>query len=1553
MAENQCIAPQTGLEEDAREEGLDRRYLAQHSVPADSAARLRRESGARQGETFLADFHYGLAAEILQSRLALPNRCHFEAHNSGGSVAWQLLSPPEQQLLAASAAAFGVGRAFSADCAVPRGGRSGSAVHRGRREPCARLRLAPCAFPESNESKQGCASFPLALAPCRHASRTWRRKGQLLVFWATSCLEWELLDIKHLREGAIKHLPAAPSHVLHQTGQRTSVAPAAPPGPVTSGPCARIGQIPRRPATSRVPVARDPALWQLEDLLHAVSRGHQRFSCHCLVWKLRNTVICHRVLVRAGPSAAMNSCTPFQELAWSTAPSKVGLASCLQISRLFGPRGNNSLQDRSAAVRTWRLAGCSLTSACSECIDQPLLFHMPAHQRPKSARSLQPCTVDLYESLAPGPALRPGMSGCAAFARPFGTARKSLLTMTQITAGPRAFCKDRLEALGLLKAFRARGACHGTKGVQSVGSRKDLEFISFAMLVFRDLRAVHMASFENLRTGQTRKFTSCAMASFEDLKTGQPRMFSSRAMASFENLRTGQPRKFTSCAMASFEDLKTGQPRMFSSRAMASFENLRTGQTRKFTSCAMASFEDLKTGQPRMFSSRGMASFENLRTGQPRKFTSCAMASFEDLKTGQPRMFSSRAVASFENLRFSSRAMASLGAVQPRKFISCTMDSCDDIDLYREDPCRASAIIPCGQACFRLNLVCVRGAEKNSCKCLQTQQRLLAWSALLGLRAVLMPRIPCFLRGIDFAPKPDHTSPLPDISDGPLFLACGASHLWKHPPLIVSYATCGLAVILPVVCMRLIAAFCGKNSPFCRLVLSLSQATAFPTSRSAWRRKLCWDLKLKPFCRDPDTTRHRIASSLQRCLLTPGVDLARALQSCLRTSCTDLARALPSCLLTPGEDLARAKRISALQLLGGFHSLRNGKDTAALGARASPDDHKDAALGWVKCPIAAILDERAAREAPMSLMQQVFLRLYRTDKEFSCAQTFKIWLPEHVNVNDAKDFVVNLQRHDVFRSTYFENAGQMMQRVSKNVSAFYPSGSDNVQLQSVACAEEADDVIRQLRQRGFDPWNQRPPLKVMILQMEGNPQLLLVLHVAHIAIDGQAFSSILRSLASFSAKPPNHDESGQKMQVRGVEEDWEGYTRFVQMQTNFLSSEPGAELLQYWRTWDPRSKWLCELRWPSQRKPQPKKPATTSDVKHFTLHFQASKKRTVVLGLFALALCTQTAAESIVVGLPFHGRFRGYADVVGCCAHVLPCWLSLPKPCTFPELLLLVGERCKEVEAHGWVPISEMTYMEDGVLPYHVMLAWEPPGGWQAEQAKSGIRCDFAREDLQIPVDMMLCAYVEKEVVVCRLYFARHLRPDAEDLVRRMLHLSVWAGEDVADLWATAEGVPVRRPPLEQPLIKRSRAFKECGLETDSPLQETRHGNLALPEAHRGQLRCHRAVAGPTSLRSQAGHPADRHDSRRSQTAAEEAFAPVAHLRGTLRHFTWSAAGACAEPGCHIWRALRLVRPGLLPALCPEPRLRAPGSKSLKRDLGRAAGSHPRRLGRLLGFGTL
>lgn len=107
----------------------------------------------------------------------------------------------------------------------------------------------------------------------------------------------------------------------------------------------------------------------------------------------------------------------------------------------------------------------------------------------------------------------------------------------------------------------------------------------------------------------------------------------------------------------------------------------------------------------------------------------------------------------------------------------------------------------------------------------------------------------------------------------------------------------------------------------------------------------------------------------------------------------------------------------------------------------------------------------------------------------------------------------------------------------------------------------------------------------------------------------------------------------------------------------------------------------------------------------------------VVMASLAATLCLLSQQHVVVIGSPVFGTPLGFAEVVGCLAHIVPYVIRMPAPFSVPEFLTSVHSKVEAAREHCILPVEEVL-SSPGIesLQFSAILTWQPPGSWSRER---------------------------------------------------------------------------------------------------------------------------------------------------------------------------------------------------------------------------------------------
>lgn len=283
-----------------------------------------------------------------------------------------------------------------------------------------------------------------------------------------------------------------------------------------------------------------------------------------------------------------------------------------------------------------------------------------------------------------------------------------------------------------------------------------------------------------------------------------------------------------------------------------------------------------------------------------------------------------------------------------------------------------------------------------------------------------------------------------------------------------------------------------------------------------------------------------------------------------------------------------------------------------------------------------------------------------------------------------------IQRHDMLRTTFVMENGELFQRVAMS-SGFH--------LQQINLEEIPDDTRKTAAERSLDEEACRPfelaagpPFRAVLVRLQSTEHvLLLVLH--HIISDGWSRSNLYRELSAAYAALA----AGRPVPMRELPVQFADYSAW---QKDWLEGGALETQTAYWKM--KLAGELSPLDLPSDRA----RPATESfrgDLCSWRLEpglVAALKTRAqeegatlfmILLAAFKTLLHRYTGHDDLIVGVPIANRQRVEVEgLIGFFANTLVMRTTFPDNLTFRELLRRVKATAVEAYAHQDMPFERL-----------------------------------------------------------------------------------------------------------------------------------------------------------------------------------------------------------------------------------------------------------------------
>jgi amino acid adenylation domain-containing protein len=392
-------------------------------------------------------------------------------------------------------------------------------------------------------------------------------------------------------------------------------------------------------------------------------------------------------------------------------------------------------------------------------------------------------------------------------------------------------------------------------------------------------------------------------------------------------------------------------------------------------------------------------------------------------------------------------------------------------------------------------------------------------------------------------------------------------------------------------------------------------------------------------------------------------------------------------------DLSKADSIALKQRLAGLSADQRARLIRRLGEDKSKTGSSGGSLAAIPRARPLRVEENphvAIYPASHGQLRMWFLHHYAPESPVYCVPSaFHLVGPLNIAWLEAA-FRAVIQRHDMLRTTFAMENGELFQRVAA-ASAFC--------LRQINLEEIPDDTRKASAERSLDEETCRPfdlaagpPFRAVLLRLQPTEHvLLLVLH--HIISDGWSRSNFYRELsAAYAALAADQPVPMRELPVQ--------FADYSAWQKDWLAGGALAAQTTYWKTKLAGEPEPLDL--PSDRA----RAATESFrggrcSRHLNPELTAALKTRaqeegatlfmILLAAFKTLLHRYTGHDDLIVGVPIANRQRvEVEELIGFFANTLVMRTTFPEDLTFRELLRRVQATAVEAYAHQDMPFERL-----------------------------------------------------------------------------------------------------------------------------------------------------------------------------------------------------------------------------------------------------------------------
>lgn len=369
------------------------------------------------------------------------------------------------------------------------------------------------------------------------------------------------------------------------------------------------------------------------------------------------------------------------------------------------------------------------------------------------------------------------------------------------------------------------------------------------------------------------------------------------------------------------------------------------------------------------------------------------------------------------------------------------------------------------------------------------------------------------------------------------------------------------------------------------------------------------------------------------------------------------------------------------------------------------------------------------------------------------------------------------RRHEILRTTYHEESGEPVGRVSAVDDVFSLPRTDYGDL---PVGEGQEKARRQALETAAKPFDLEtgPLFKVELLRLSAEEHVLLVV-MHHIAIDGWSLSIFARDLSViYTAFAKGEASPLRELPVQ--------YGDFAAWQSKRLESEALREQVEEWRKRlagvDREMPLDFRRERGGERRGDGVETLLPRDVSDRLLKFVKARRVTpfiFFLALFKILLRRASGQDDIVVGTPTAGRpHESLQNLIGYFLNLVPLRTDLSGDPTFSELLDRVRETTLDAFGRQDVPfeylLESLGYEDDPKRPALVQISFTVPtmgaGEDEAIERDGLIFEPFFTRDLGTELDLAFYAVESPEGIRLSMGYDPILldRRGVEEMDRRL-----------------------------------------------------------------------------------------------------------------------------------------------------------------------------------------
>jgi amino acid adenylation domain-containing protein len=373
------------------------------------------------------------------------------------------------------------------------------------------------------------------------------------------------------------------------------------------------------------------------------------------------------------------------------------------------------------------------------------------------------------------------------------------------------------------------------------------------------------------------------------------------------------------------------------------------------------------------------------------------------------------------------------------------------------------------------------------------------------------------------------------------------------------------------------------------------------------------------------------------------------------------------------------------------------------------------------------------RRAPLSFVQERiwFIQQLEGGHQFHMPMVFRLrGALDKAALEVALRRIV--ERHDVFRTTFFEEDGRPVQNLQESVD-FTLSQGDLAEVDPDNADDEINRVVQAILAKPFQ-LDRAPLFRCRLLRIRDNDHVfVLVLH--HLIADGWSVQLLSKELDLFY----RNATTGLPLRLPDL---GPGYLEFSQNQREMLKGKRLDDLKAYWLSILDDAPVLSTLPPDHERTSGGSRvsgnfatkldPGVSSSLRHFCAR-EGVTLFSFMLSAFRLLLARHSGQDDLVIGTPVLGRkHEDLENLIGCFLGTIPLRTRIRQDASFRETLKQVQSANLDAFAHEDLPFEQLV---ETVRPERSLS--HAPLFQVLFNLFNDTRAQFALGDLQVtPVDL-------------------------------------------------------------------------------------------------------------------------------------------------------------------------------------------------------------------------